>query len=167
MAHHFPARRQLQRAGRWRHLRHSGERTPRQRHAQQSDQSQGRLTLNVGRSFGHDREVRLIANLLLPVHVSWALLPIAIFAFGWALMVPVVTLLVLDLHPERRGMASSLQAFVGSTANGLVAGVIVPLIMHSTVLLATASLLMMGIGLLAWIFLHHRWPDIGRVATAA
>lgn len=29
---------------------------------QQSDQSQGRLTLNVGRSFGHDREVRLIAQ---------------------------------------------------------------------------------------------------------
>lgn len=111
--------------------------------------------------------LNLIANLLLPVHVSWALLPIAIFAFGWALMVPVVTLLVLDLHPERRGMASSLQAFVGSSANGLVAGVLVPLIMHSTVLLATASLLMMGIGLLAWIFLHHRWPDIGRTVGSA
>ena len=49
--------------------------------------------------------------------------PIAIFAFGWALMVPVVTLMVLDLAPDRRGMASSLQAFVGSVANGLVAGV--------------------------------------------
>jgi DHA1 family bicyclomycin/chloramphenicol resistance-like MFS transporter len=109
--------------------------------------------------------LNLGANLLLPVHVSWALLPIAIFAFGWALMVPVVTLLVLDLHPERRGMASSLQAFVGSTANGLVAGVIAPLFMHSTVLLATASLLMMGIGLLAWIYLHHRWPDIGRTTS--
>ncbi len=108
--------------------------------------------------------LNLIANLWLPVHVSWALLPIALFAFGWALMVPVVTLLVLDLHPERRGMASSLQAFVGSTANGLVAGVVVPLVMHSTLLLATASLLMMGIGLLAWVYLHHRWPDIGRTA---
>ncbi|MCK7499812.1 MAG: hypothetical protein MZW92_62495 [Comamonadaceae bacterium] len=32
------------------------------------------------------------------------------FSFGWALMVPVVTLMVLDLVPERRGMASSLQA---------------------------------------------------------
>ncbi len=106
--------------------------------------------------------INLGANLLLPVHVSWALLPIALFAFGWALMVPVVTLLVLDLYPERRGMASSLQAFVGSTANGLVAGVIAPLVMHSTILLATASLLMMGIGLLAWLYLHHRWPEIGR-----
>ena len=92
------------------------------------------------------------------------MLPIALFAFGWALMVPVVTLLVLDLYPERRGMASSLQAFVGSTANGLVAGVVVPLIMHSTLLLATASLLMMSVGLVAWIYLHHRWPAIGQHA---
>ena len=105
------------------------------------------------------------ANLLLPAHAAWSLVPIAIFAFGWALMVPVVTLLVLDLHPERRGMASSMQAFVGSTANGLVAGVIVPLVMHSTVLLALASLLMMAVGMTAWIYLHHRWPEIGRHAA--
>lgn len=111
--------------------------------------------------------INLAANALFTPHVSWALLPIAVFAFGWALMVPVVTLLVLDLHPERRGMASSLQAFVGSTANGVVAGVIAPLVMHSTLLLASASLLMLCVGLLAWIYLHHRWPDVGRTATVA
>jgi DHA1 family bicyclomycin/chloramphenicol resistance-like MFS transporter len=48
-------------------------------------------------------------------------------------MVPVVTLMVLDLVPERRGMASSFQAFIGSTANGFVAGVVAPLVMHSTI----------------------------------
>lgn len=106
--------------------------------------------------------LNLAANLLFDAHVSWALFPIAIFAFGWALMVPVVTLLVLDLHPERRGMASSLQAFIGSTANGLVAGVIAPLVMHSTPALAAVSLGMLGIGLLSWVWLHHRWPEIGR-----
>lgn len=109
--------------------------------------------------------LNLAANLLFKAHVSWALFPIAVFAFGWALMVPVVTLLVLDLYPERRGMASSLQAFIGSTANGIVAGVIAPLIMHSTVALAAVSLLMMGIGLLAWLYLHHRWPEIGRAVN--
>ncbi len=109
--------------------------------------------------------INLIANALLPAHVAWALFPIAFFAFGWALMMPVVTLLVLDLYPERRGMASSLQAFVGSTANGLVAGVIAPLVMHSTIALATASLLMMCIGLAAWVYLHHRWPEIGQKVT--
>ena len=100
-------------------------------------------------------------NTVLAPHPAWALLPIAIFSFGWALMVPVVTLLVLDLVPERRGMASSLQAFVGSTANGVVAGVISPLVMHSALGLATASLLMMCIGLTSWMYLQHRWPEIG------
>jgi len=109
--------------------------------------------------------LNLIANLLFTAHVSWALFPIALFAFGWALMVPVVTLLVLDLYPLRRGMASSLQAFIGSSANGLVAGVIAPLVMHSTPALAAASLGMMSIGLLAWLYLHQRWPEIGRAVA--
>ena len=106
--------------------------------------------------------LNLAANVFFAAHVSWALFPIALFAYGWALMVPVVTLLVLDLYPERRGMASSLQAFVGSTANGVVAGVLAPLVMHSTLGLAVASLLLMCIGLAAWLFLHRHWPDIGR-----
>ncbi len=110
--------------------------------------------------------LNLAANLLFPAHAVWALVPIAVFAFGWALMVPVVTLLMLDLYPERRGMASSLQAFVGSAANGIVAGVIAPLVMHSTVGLAAASLSMMGVGLVAWLVLHARWPEIGRAVDA-
>ncbi|BCO26280.1 bicyclomycin resistance protein [Rhodoferax lithotrophicus] len=106
--------------------------------------------------------INLLANSLFKAHASWAMFPVAIFAFGWAMMVPVVTLLVLDLHPERRGMASSLQAFVGSSANGVVAGVIAPLVMHSAVALASASLAMLSVGLLAWLGLRMRWPDIGR-----
>jgi DHA1 family bicyclomycin/chloramphenicol resistance-like MFS transporter len=102
------------------------------------------------------------ANAVFAPHAAWSLWPIAFFAFGWALMVPVVTLLVLDLHPERRGMASSLQAVIGSTANGIVAGVIAPLVMHSPLALAVTSILMLSIGLVAWVWLHGRWPEIGR-----
>jgi DHA1 family bicyclomycin/chloramphenicol resistance-like MFS transporter len=110
--------------------------------------------------------VNIAANFLFAPHAGWALFPIAIFAFGWALMVPVVTLLVLDLHPERRGMASSLQAVIGSTSNGIVAGAVAPLVMSSTRALALTSVAMLGVGLVAWIWLHARWPDIGRrVAT--
>ncbi len=106
--------------------------------------------------------INLVANLFFTAHVSWALIPLGIFSFGWALMVPVVTLLVLDLHPERRGMASSLQMFVGATANGIVAGVISPMVMHSTVGLAAASLAMMCLGLGSWIFIRRQWPSTGR-----
>ena len=96
--------------------------------------------------------LNLLLNLWLTPHPGWALLPLGVFAFGWSLMVPVVTLMVLDLAPERRGMASSLQACVGSAANGLVAGVLAPWVMHSTVALASASLALMLVGLAAWIW---------------
>ena len=62
-------------------------------------------------------------------------------------------------------MASSLQAVIGSTANGLVAGVIAPLVMHSTLALALTSVLMLGVGLVAWVWLHRRWPAIGRLVA--
>ena len=98
--------------------------------------------------------LNLVANGLFTAQAWWAIPPIGIFSFGWALMVPVVTLMVLDQAPLRRGMASSLQACVGSVANAFVAGVISPLVMHSTVHLALASLLMSCIGIVAWFFVR-------------
>ena len=96
--------------------------------------------------------VNLALNLTFAANAWWALIPLAIYAFGWAMMVPVVTLMVLDLVPERRGMASSLQACVGSSANGLVAGLVAPLVMHSALALAATSLAMMTIGVVAWLW---------------
>jgi len=95
-------------------------------------------------------------NLVFEAHAAWAMLPVALFAFGWALMVPVVTLMVLDQVPERRGMASSVQASVGSGANALVAGVIAPLVMHSSLALALTSLAMLGVGMAAWLWVKPR-----------
>jgi DHA1 family bicyclomycin/chloramphenicol resistance-like MFS transporter len=100
--------------------------------------------------------LNVVLNLLFEPTVWWALLPLAVFAFGWALMVPVVTLLALDQVPERRGMASSVQACVGSLANAAVAGVVAPLVMHSTVALAFTSLGMMAIGVAAWVWVRPR-----------
>jgi DHA1 family bicyclomycin/chloramphenicol resistance-like MFS transporter len=99
--------------------------------------------------------LNVVLNLVAAPSVVWALPVIAMFAFGWSLMVPVVTLMVLDQNPERRGMASSLQAAIGSAANGLVAGVLVPLVMHSTLGLALASLGMMSVGLVAWLLIKR------------
>ena len=109
----------------------------------------------------------LLANAVFTAQASWAMLPLMVYAFGWAMMVPAVTLLVLDLHPARRGMASSLQMFVGSGANAITAGVIAPFVMHSTLGLAAATVGLMSIGLVAWITVGRRWPLIGRLEDAA
>jgi MFS transporter, DHA1 family, multidrug resistance protein len=102
--------------------------------------------------------VNVSLNALLTPHVSWALIPVTLFGFGWSLMVPVVTLLVLDQVPDRRGMASSVQSCLGAAANALVAGVVAPWVMHSALGLALASAAMLGLGLLAWIWVR---PQLG------
>jgi DHA1 family bicyclomycin/chloramphenicol resistance-like MFS transporter len=91
-------------------------------------------------------------NLLFEPAWWWAMWPIAVFAFGWSLMVPVVTLMVLDQVPERRGMASSVQACIGSLANALVAGALAPLVMHAPLALALASAGLMTVGIVAWLW---------------
>lgn len=95
-------------------------------------------------------------SLALPPNVWWSMLPISVFSLGWALMTPSVTLLVLDQAPDRRGMAASLQSSIASTANGLVAGVVAPLVMHSVLALALTSMAMMAIGALAWLWVRPR-----------
>lgn len=100
--------------------------------------------------------VNVVLNGLFEPHRSWAMLPVAVFSFGWALMVPAVTLLALDQVPERRGMASSVQSCLASLANAAVAGLLVPLVMHSTRALAGTSLAMLGIGAVAWIWVKPR-----------
>ncbi len=100
--------------------------------------------------------LNLAISLVAEPSVWWSMWPISVFSFGWALMVPVVTLMVLDEAPERRGMASSLQACIGSASSGVVAGVLVPLVMHSPVGLAVASMALMGIGLVAWMWVQAK-----------
>ena len=98
----------------------------------------------------------VLLNWHLPAHASWAMLPVALYAFGWSLMVPVVTLLVLDEAPQRRGMASSVQSFAGAIANAFVAGVLAPAVMHSALALALASAALMLVGLVAWFWVMKR-----------
>jgi MFS transporter, DHA1 family, multidrug resistance protein len=105
---------------------------------------------------GATTAVNLVLNHTLEAQVGWALWPIALFAMGWAVMTPVVTLLVLDVVPTRRGMASSLQACITSSVNGVVAGVVAPWVMHSTTDLALASASMLSVGLLSWWWVRPR-----------
>ncbi len=102
--------------------------------------------------------LNVLLTALLPPHPAWAIAPIALYAFGWSMMTPVVTLLLLDLVPQRRGMASSVQSSLGSVANGVVAGVLAPMVMHSPIALALTSLALGASGLLAWHWVKARLP---------
>lgn len=74
-------------------------------------------------------------EILLPL----AVLPIAALAFGIALTSPILTLVLLDMYPRRRGGASSMQAFFSLVSNAVIAGVLSPLLSGRGAYLALAA----------------------------
>lgn len=80
--------------------------------------------------------------------IGWpaAVLPVALTAFGVALSHPLITIASLDLYPERRGAASSLQMFLSLLINATVAGLMAPLLQHDARLLAVGSAAMTACG---------------------
>ncbi len=97
------------------------------------------VALNFFYSFAVDRPT-------LPL----AVLPMAISAFGIAIVFPIVTLKLLDMFPQRRGSVSSMQSFISLTSHSLVAGLLSPLLSHSHQLLAIGSACFTAIAYLLW-----------------
>jgi MFS transporter, DHA1 family, multidrug resistance protein len=55
-------------------------------------------------------------NLLAPVaEVPWVTLPLIVYTLGVAMLMPSITLRILDLFPRTRGLAASLQSFIQTT----------------------------------------------------
>lgn len=102
------------------------------------------------------------------VALPWAVLPIFIGGLGMAMIFPVLSLTVLDMYPQQRGLASSLQAFTQLVLNTVIAGVISPLLSGSTLHLALGTA---GFFLGGWLF--WRWDravcrrQVRRTATPA
>ncbi len=100
--------------------------------------------------------LNVVLNLVFEPNAWWSMWPIGLYALGWSLMTPVVTLLVLDQVPERRGMASSVHSSISSAANALVAGALTPLVMNSPRDLALAALVLMAAGLVSWTWVKRQ-----------
>jgi MFS transporter, DHA1 family, multidrug resistance protein len=82
--------------------------------------------------------------------IPWAVVPIAIYCIGFAMAMPSISLITLDLFPTRRGMAASLQGFVSGMVNVLVAGLVSPLLWRDTRLLALGMATMALLGFGSW-----------------
>ena len=92
--------------------------------------------------------------------LPWAIVGPALTAFGVALVLPVITLELLDLQPTRRGTVSSVQGLLQNGTSALVAGALVPLVSGSmvTLSLAAGALTLTGWLLSAWHDRVHRSP---------
>jgi DHA1 family bicyclomycin/chloramphenicol resistance-like MFS transporter len=108
----------------------------------------------------------LIAWLVVPARVPWAVVPIGLAGIGINLISPTLNLLVLDRFPRHRGAASSAQAFIVLSFNALLSGVIGPWFSDSAMNLAITSIVLYAIGFTAWRIYRtvaKREPRVGSI----
>ncbi|RMH93070.1 Bcr/CflA family efflux MFS transporter [Lysobacter pythonis] len=84
--------------------------------------------------------------------------PIALNAFGIALVFPVLSLALLDMYPGARGAASSLQAFCNLVCNSVIAGLVSPWLSHDLLQLSMGAAVLTVLGWLFWRWEHNRRP---------
>lgn len=94
-------------------------------------------------------------NLWLTPSLPLSVIPIFVYTFGMSLAMPCITLLALDPFPEQRGLAASCQLFLQAGSNGLIAGIIAPLLWESTLTLACGMGVLLLLGSMA-SWLHYR-----------
>lgn len=82
--------------------------------------------------------------------VPWAVLPIACYTLGLALLMPILSLQVMALFPNMRGLASSLQGFTQMSVFAIMAGAVVPQLFHSGLALALGQCITVVCGMLVW-----------------
>jgi MFS transporter, DHA1 family, multidrug resistance protein len=100
-------------------------------------------TVDIGFAFmGGAALLNVLVSAFAPPNVVWNIAPLFVFTIGSSIVAPSITLLLLDLFPRMRGLASSLQGFVQFTLSGFNAGSIAPLL--------DATLLTMALGMAAF-----------------
>jgi len=94
---------------------------------------------------------------LWPPALPWTVAAVMLYNVGMSLAMPNLTLLALDLFPENRGLAASLQGGQQSLFTGLTAGILSPWLSVSALGLAAGTTGLMACGLVCW-FAYSRLP---------
>ncbi|MES2534539.1 MAG: multidrug effflux MFS transporter [Pseudomonadota bacterium] len=89
-------------------------------------------------------------NYLFTATVPWAVLPLMLYAFGLALIMSPVSVLALELFPDNRGLAASMQSFVQMLTFAVVSGLVAPLLFDSAFKLACGVLGGLLLSALCW-----------------
>jgi DHA1 family bicyclomycin/chloramphenicol resistance-like MFS transporter len=116
-----------------------------------------RLTVRLGFGFmGAACVINLAASQFAPPHVAVNVAPIFVFMIGSSLTMPSISVMMLDLFPTMRGLASSLQGFVQFALGGIVAGTIAPLVDRSLVALAATMAVFTLASYALWVIYLRR-----------
>ena len=92
----------------------------------------------------------LLVSALLPPRVIWNIAPIAVYAFGMALVTPCVSLKLLDAFSHARGTASALQSSAHVAMMAVTTAFVVPFAQQSLLRFSLVMLASVAVGATIW-----------------
>lgn len=98
----------------------------------------------------------LAYNWLTTPELPYAVAPILIYTLGVTMLMPAVLTLALDIFPEKKGMAASVQGFVQSIIFTLISAFIVPFVLGNSLHYAVAMSGLFVLNLAAWCIYKKR-----------
>lgn len=91
--------------------------------------------------------------------LPWAVVPLALYAFGMALAMPAMSSITQAHLPTTRGMAASLQNFVQMFIFALISGCAPPFVFDSALRMAYGLALAVASGIACWLASTMRKPQ--------
>lgn len=104
--------------------------------------------------------LNVLSSRFLPVGPVAILVPLGVYVTGMALSMPSISLTALDVFPHHRGLSSALQGFGRTMFNGLVAGVITPLVAVTPLTMAVTMFGLNLAGVLLWLVWRQRYRNM-------
>lgn len=95
--------------------------------------------------------LNLAAEQWADVNAWWVITPIVLYALGYSMTNPGLSLLAFDCLPTKRGLASSLQAFMQMGTAAVVTALVVPLVQADLQHMALANAALFSIAVLLWL----------------
>ena len=98
--------------------------------------------------------LNLFSSVFIPAAIFPVVAPLVIYAFGYAMIMPAITILALDYFPQRRGSATSMQGFVQIAISAAVTSIAIPLLHASRLSFAIGQLLFLttAAALILWFY---------------
>jgi MFS transporter, DHA1 family, multidrug resistance protein len=102
--------------------------------------------------------LNLLSSLFTTATLYTVIAPLAIYAVGYGMIMPAITILALDYFPHRRGGATSVQGFVQVAISATVTSIAIPLLHSSRLSFAVGQMLFLTIAvtlILLYYFLEN------------
>ncbi len=108
--------------------------------------------------------VGVIYTSLFVAQVPFATIPLMIYTFGLSIASPGMSIAVLSVFPEMRGLSASLQGFIQMMLFAAITGFVAPIVDDSALKIAVGHAILLVIGIAVWMLGNRVGP---RAATAS